>query len=86
MAQLMPLPLTVSCFSKIEIGLTFLVPAHPDGPGKRAVCVCLYNIVALNCRKLTDLIQPQKVCGQTPSVLLGTIDQLECSDGQTEDE
>jgi len=23
MAQLMPLPLTVSCFSKIEIGLTF---------------------------------------------------------------
>jgi len=29
MAQLMPLPLTVSCFSKIRIGFTFLVPAHP---------------------------------------------------------
>ena len=29
MAQLMPLPLTVSCFSKIQIGFTFLVPAHP---------------------------------------------------------
>jgi len=29
MAQLMPLPLTVSCFSKIQIGCTFLVPAHP---------------------------------------------------------
>jgi len=28
LAQLMPLPLTVSCFSKIEIGSTFLVPAH----------------------------------------------------------
>ena len=28
-AQLMPLPLTVSCFSKIQIGFTFLVPAHP---------------------------------------------------------
>jgi len=28
-AQLMPRPLTVSCFSKIEIGITFLVPAHP---------------------------------------------------------
>jgi len=27
MAQLMPLPLTVSCFSKIQIGVTFLVPA-----------------------------------------------------------
>jgi len=29
MAQLMPLPLTVSCFSKIQTGFTFLVPAHP---------------------------------------------------------
>jgi len=37
MAQLMPLPLTVSCFSKILIGFTFLVPAHPGSPGKRAV-------------------------------------------------
>ena len=37
MAQLMPLPLTVSCFSKIQIGFAFLVPAHPGGPGKRAV-------------------------------------------------
>jgi len=33
MAQLMPLLLTVSCFSKIKIGFTFLVPAHPDSPG-----------------------------------------------------
>ena len=43
MAQLMPLPLTVSCFSEIQIGITFLVLAHPDSPGKRAVkrlCVC----------------------------------------------
>ena len=29
MAQLMPLPLTVTCFSTIQIGFTFLVPAHP---------------------------------------------------------
>ena len=39
----MPLPLTVSCFSKIQIGFTFLVPAHLRSPGKRAVkrvCVC----------------------------------------------
>ena len=43
MAQLMPLPLTVSCFSKIQIGFTFLVPAHPGCPEKGAVkrvCVC----------------------------------------------
>ena len=37
MAQLMPLPLTVSCSSKIQIGFTFLVPAHLGSPGKRAV-------------------------------------------------
>ena len=37
MAQLMPMPLTVSCFSKIQIGFTCLVPAHPGGPGRRAV-------------------------------------------------
>jgi len=46
MAQLMPLPLTVSCFSKIQIGFTFLVPAHLVIPGKRAVkrvCVCVVS-------------------------------------------
>jgi len=44
MAQLMPLPLTVSCFIKIQIGFTFLVLAHPGSPGQRAVkhvCVCV---------------------------------------------
>ena len=44
MAQLMPMPLAVSCFSKIQIGCTFLVPAHLGSPRKRAikrVCVCV---------------------------------------------
>ena len=36
-AHLMPLPLTVSCFSKIKIGFIFLVLAHPDNPGQSAV-------------------------------------------------
>jgi len=60
MAQLMPLPLTVSCFSKIQIGLTFLVPAHLGSPEKgplTRVCVrvcfnvflCFSNVV---CRHL----------------------------------
>jgi len=41
-AQLIRLPLTVSCFSKIQIGFTFLVLAHPGSPGQRAVkCVCV---------------------------------------------
>jgi len=37
MAQLMPVPLTVFCSSKIQIGFTFLVPAYLDFPGKEAV-------------------------------------------------
>jgi len=35
-AKLMPLPLTVSCFSKIHSGFTFLVLADPGSPGQRA--------------------------------------------------
>jgi len=43
MDQLMPLPLTVSCFSKIQTGFAFLVPAHLGSPGKRGVKrVCVY--------------------------------------------
>ena len=62
MSQLMPLPLTVSCFSKIQIDFTFLVPAHLGSPGKRAikhvcVCVCVCMCVWLGSRKG---IQPVK--------------------------
>jgi len=56
-AQLMPLPLTVSYFSKIQIGFTFLVPAHLGSPRQRAVkrvfvcvrvcvCVCVCVLVS----------------------------------------
>jgi len=48
MAKPMPLPLTVSCFSKIQIGFTFLVPAHLGSPGQRAVkrmCVCVWYLL-----------------------------------------
>jgi len=52
MAQLMPLPLTVFCFSKIHIGFIFLVLAHPGSPGKRAVngclCVCVIPVASEN--------------------------------------
>jgi len=39
MAQLKPLPQchSVSCFSKTQIGFTFLALAHPGSPGKRAI-------------------------------------------------
>jgi len=57
MAQPMPLPLTASCFSKFQIGFTFLVPAHPGSPGKSDVkrvfvwwveCTCLSGCQLLN--------------------------------------
>ena len=54
-AQLMPLPLTVSCSSKIKIDFTFLVLAHPGRPGQRAVkrvCVC---VCFVSCSFLTVL-------------------------------
>ena len=50
MVQPMPLPLTVSCFTKIQVGFTFLVLAHPGSPGQRAikrvcVCVCVLSVI-----------------------------------------
>ena len=56
MAQLMPLPLTISCSSKSRLvflaGFTFLVPAHLGGPGQNprepsnsCVCMCVFLIV-----------------------------------------
>ena len=49
-AQLMPLLLTVSCLSKIQIGFTFLVPTHPGSPGKRAVkrVCCMFNVLSIS--------------------------------------
>ena len=55
MSQLMPLPLTVFCFSKSQIGFTFLVPAHPGSPEKRAVkrvCVCVCIVICCSCTLL----------------------------------
>ena len=65
MAQQMPLPLTYSCFSKIQIGFTFLVAAHLGSPGQRAVkrlcvcvCVCFYVVGAFSA--LTLLVGRQE--------------------------
>jgi len=68
-AQLMPLPLTVSCFSKIQIGFTFLVLAYPGSPGKSAVkrarvCVLLYVpvTVTLALSIVIRIMQQSGVC------------------------
>jgi len=50
MTQLIPMQLTISCFSKIQIRFTFLVPAHPGKTGqgpeghKTDVCACTTSI------------------------------------------
>jgi len=59
MAQLMPLPLTVSCFSEIQIDFIFLVPAHPGSPGKRAVkrvCVCNLSLLLVVIIKSVNIV------------------------------
>ena len=62
-AQLMPLPLTVSCFSKIRIRFTFLVLAHPGSPGHGAVkrvcvwvCALVFLILTHKLRSLSKLV------------------------------
>ena len=55
-AQLMPLPLNVFCSNKIQIGFTFLVPAHLGSPKQRAVirvCVCV-NLQLLKSKTFKD--------------------------------
>ena len=65
MAQLMPLPLTVSCFSKIQIGFTFLVPAHPGSYGKGPLNVCVYSfdlISTVSTSPVAGYIKQSGVC------------------------
>jgi len=57
-SQPMPLPLTVSCSSKIQIGFTFLVLAHLGSPGQRAVkrvCVRVYTHTTM-CLQCIDAV------------------------------
>ena len=75
-AQLMPLPLTVSCSSKIQIGFTFLVPAHLGRPGQRAVkrvCVCLSeNFFPKRLRILNHYfahLLPVHICVKSPNCI-----------------
>jgi len=78
MAQLMPLPLTVSCFSKIQIGFTFLVPAHSGSPGNRAIkwVLCVY-IQFLQARCHRPSCQRYDVCADEICVhLLSDFTQL----------
>ena len=70
MAQLMPSPLTVSCFSKIQIGFSFLVLAHPGSPGQRAIKrVCVYTLhqnAPFRSQIVTIFSSPQAARGHWP--------------------
>ena len=74
MAQLMPLPLTISCFSKTQIGFTFLVPAHPGNPGqspegcKTDVCVWLWSVTVCH-----DCNQSQRSVFRWNEVIWGEV-------------
>jgi len=75
MAQLMPSPLTVSCFSKIQIGFSFLVLAHPGSPGQRAIKrVCVKYITTspreLMCKIWLESIRPLRICACVKNTLL----------------
>jgi len=67
MARLMPLPLTVSCFSEIQIGSpfwyrpTWVVP--DKGPLNGCVCVCVYAVSAVAATRVSN-VQQATVCGR----------------------
>ena len=67
-------PLIVSCFSKIQIGFTFLVPAHPGSPGQRVlrrVCVCVgstvLDTIVVRARTIVHL-NPSGTCPTTATL------------------
>jgi len=66
MAQLMPLPLTVSCFNKMQIGFTFLVPAHLGSPEKGPLNGCVKRVFNV---KLIGLLTAYKVHHLAPQTL-----------------
>jgi len=85
MAQMMPPTLTVSCFSKIQIGFTFLVPAHPGSPRKgplngcACVCFCIlyyslcsmcYNFIMWHCLSVLNNIANKKNTTKTIFVFI----------------
>jgi len=67
----MPLPLTVSCSNKIQIGFTFLVPAHLGSPGQRAVkrvcvCVCVATAVIVEGTQIVQVTPLRRNLASSP--------------------
>ena len=71
----MPLPLTVSCFNKIQIGFTFLVLAHLRSPGKGPLngCVCVCKSLDF---KQVDYLEHNVNMKRLSSVMLFSCQQI----------
>jgi len=69
----LPLPLIVSCFSKIQIGFTFLVLAHPGNPRNRALNGCVMASGNTCCRPM-DL----RAYFSGAAAYYATVDELQC--------
>ena len=69
MAQLMPLPLIVSCFSKIQIGFAYLVLPHPGSPRKGPLNVCACACVSMFGTDVVKIVRwmGMAVCANTDS-------------------
>ena len=79
MAQMMPLALTVSCFSKIQIGFTSLVPAHPGSPGPLNGCVCVLDedVAGVCCvERRADAVRQRSADGHQTSRTLPALPRL----------
>ena len=74
--QLMPLTLTVSCFSKIQIGFTFLVPAHPRSPGKQPLNWHMCLSVCISVRFCIEFVFACTVLFVSVSQVIGCEDRL----------
>jgi len=75
-AQLMPLPLTVSCFSKIQVVFTFLVPAYPRSPGKQPLNWHMCLSVCISVRFCIEFVFACTVLFVSVSQVIGCEDRL----------
>ena len=82
MAQLMPLPLTFSCFIKIQVGFTFLLVAHPGSPGKKSlngrVCMCVHEEMTFKTVNYVTLHPSMCVFGVLTACVDSVGDQYAC--------
>ena len=76
MAELMPLPLTVSCSSKIQIG--FLVPADWVLPEKGPLNGCVYVSILYHLRDVASYLPKVDDFTYPPAFGTCTVETIDC--------